>query len=75
MDTMILNQIEDIVSRLTLDEQRWLVEWLAARIRQRTLLQPPFAASDLTAMAADPEIQAELCQIETDFAFADVRGD
>lgn len=64
MNTMILNQIEDIVSRLTLDEQRWLLEWLTDRIHQRTPLQPPLSISDLTAMAADPNIQAELRQIE-----------
>lgn len=66
MDTKILNEIEDIISRLTLDEQRWLVEWLVDRIRQRTPLQPPVSVSDLTAMAADPNIQAELRQLEAD---------
>lgn len=64
MDTMILNEIEDIMSRLPLDEQRWLVQWLTDRIRQRTPPQPPFALSDLAAMTADPEIKAELRQIE-----------
>lgn len=74
MDTKILNEIEDIISRLTLDEQLRLVEWLTHRIRQRTLLQPPFAVPDLTAMAADPEIQAELRQIEAEFACAEADG-
>ncbi len=65
MDTKILNEIEDIISRLTLDEQLRLVEWLTHRVRQRTLLpQQPFAVPDLTAMAADPEIQGELREIE-----------
>ncbi len=67
MDTRILNEIEDIISRLTLDEQLRLVEWLTHRIRQRTLLTSPFAVSDLTDMAADPEIQTELRQIEAGF--------
>ncbi len=75
MNTMILNQIEDSVSRLTLDEQLWLIERLAHRIRQRTLLQHPFIVSDLAAMAADPAIQAELRQIEADVVFAEVGGD
>ncbi len=74
MNTMILNQIEDIISRLTLDEQLRLVEWLTHRIRQRTLLTHPFAVSDLAAMAADPEIQAELRQIEAEFARAEADG-
>lgn len=67
MNMMTLNQIEENVSRLSLEEQLWLIERLAHRIRQRTVLQPPFAVSDLAAMAADPEIQAELRQIEASY--------
>lgn len=67
MNTMILNQIEDSVSRLTLDEQLWLMERLAHRIRQQSLRQHPFTISDLVAMAADPDIQAELRQIEAGY--------
>ena len=59
MNTMILNQIEDSVSRLTLDEQLWLIERLAHRIRQYSLTRQPFAVADLMAMAADLEIQAK----------------
>lgn len=67
MNTMILNQIEDSVSRLTLDEQLWLMERLTHRIRLQILPQHPFAVSDLAAMAADPDIQAELRQIEAGY--------
>ncbi len=74
MNTMILNQIEDSVSRLTLDEQLWLMERLAHRIRQQSLRQHPFAVSDLVAMAADPDIQAELRQIEAEFACTEEDG-
>jgi hypothetical protein len=66
MNSSVLSQIEEGINQLSLDEQLWLIEQLAHRIRQNTL-QQSFWDSQLAAMAADPEIQNELQKIEVEF--------
>jgi hypothetical protein len=73
MNTPILSQIEQSINQLSLDEQLWLMEQLAHRIRENTLKQS-FWDTQLAAMAADPEIQNELRKIEEEFAFAEADG-
>ena len=66
MNSSVLSQIEEGINQLSLDEQLWLIEQLAHRIRQNTLQQSVWD-SQLAAMAADPEIQNELQKIEVEF--------
>ena len=73
MNSLALSQIEESINRLSLDEQLWLMEQLAHRIRENTLKQSVWD-NQLAAMAADPEIQRELQKISEEFAFAEADG-
>jgi hypothetical protein len=66
MNLLALSQIEESINRLSLDEQLWLMEQLAHRIRENTLKQSVWD-NQLAAMAADPEIQNELQKISVEF--------
>ncbi len=60
MNVSVLSKIENNISQLSLTEQLWLIERLIQRIRESTLDEQSILESQLTAMAADPEIQNEL---------------
>ncbi len=64
MHSSVLDQIEEMVHLLSNEEQLWLIEQLAHRLREEPEKSdmPTQSAfkSQLTAMAADPEVQAEL---------------
>ncbi len=62
------------IDQLSLNDQLWLIEHLAHRIRHATLRIPHIPESDLTAMANDPDIQQELRQIETEFVTTESDG-
>lgn len=74
MTTATLERIETDIAQLSFTEQLWLMERLAYRIRQHTLHPLIVQEHDLAAMAADPAIQQEIRQIETEFALADMDG-
>ncbi len=57
-----LAQLEERIAQLPLDEQLRLIERVTQHIRER-LRQEKILDSQLAAMAADPEIQAELNRI------------
>lgn len=69
-----LEQIETDIAQLSLDEQVWLMERLAQRIRQAWMRTAVVHADDLAAMAADPAVQAELQRIAMEFAATDADG-
>lgn len=69
-----LEQIEADIAHLSLEEQLWLMEHLAHRIRTRTLQTPTIPESELAAMAHDPAIQRELQQINAEFAVTEADG-
>ena len=73
MNTSVLTQLENNFDQLSLDEQLWLMERLAHRIRMKTVAEPA-PAYNLAEMAADIEIQNELQQIEEEFSFAEADG-
>ena len=73
MISPVLSRIEESINQLSLDEQLWLIEQLAHRIRENTLKQSVWD-NQLVAMAADPEIQNELQKIGEEFAFAEADG-
>ena len=73
-----LSQAEAIIGALSYQEQLWLIEWLARRLREAAVSQPLSAShdwpSDIALMAADPQIQAELRAIEQEFAVTEADG-
>ena len=73
MNMPVLTEIQQSINRLSPDEQLWLIEWLAHRVREKTNAQSVWE-SQLADMAADPDIQSELRQIETEFALAEADG-
>lgn len=72
MVAIILNEIEQKVSQLSREEQLWLIERLVRRLRESTtnnnFSKQDFFDDQLAAMANDPEIRAELRQIDEEFA-------
>jgi hypothetical protein len=67
MQTSVLSKIEESITQLPVDEQFWLIERVAQRLREHLLKQHAFEAQ-LVAMAADPDIQRELHKINQGFA-------
>lgn len=74
MEQSIVSQIEDSFNRLSVPEQRRLIERLVHRIHQNTLKDENDLANQLALMAADPEIQSELQKIKREFACAEADG-
>lgn len=73
MNVATLSRIEESIYQLPLDEQLWLIERLAQRIRNNIVVQSNFEAQ-LRAMANDPEIRQELQLIEEEFTVTEVDG-
>jgi hypothetical protein len=73
MSISILSEIERRITQLSTDEQLWLIEQLAHRLRKTTNGDHDLA-SNLAAMAADPEIQKELRKIDAEFRFTEADG-
>ncbi|MEA1945510.1 MAG: hypothetical protein U9N07_09335 [Euryarchaeota archaeon] len=76
MSSTVLSQIESTISRLSHDEQLWLIEQLAHHLREvesDTVKQAAFE-SQLAEMAMDPEIRAELQEINREFAVTETDG-
>ena len=64
MRSAVLQTIEKQPPLLSRDEQLWLIEPLARRLRNAS--RPANFAAEMAAMAVDPEIQAELQRIEAE---------
>jgi len=60
-----IKMIARSIDALNLTEQLWLLEHIAHQIRMR---------NELTAMAQDPQIQAELSQIQKEFSATEFDG-
>ena len=68
-----LAQLEERIIQLPLDEQLWLIERVTQHIREQIREQSTFD-SQLSTMAADPDIQAELSKIDQEFAETESDG-
>jgi hypothetical protein len=66
MSTTQLAKLEDEISHLAGEEQLWLIERLAYRLRE-SRRSPIDIGGQLAAMANDPQIIRELRAIEEDF--------
>jgi hypothetical protein len=60
-----VQEIANSIAVLTLTDQLWLLEHIAHQIRQQ---------NELAAMAQDPHIQAEIAQIQQEFAVTELDG-
>jgi hypothetical protein len=63
----LVNDLEEKISRLTLDEQLQLIERVSHRIRVDITANTDIDAQ-LSKMAADPETQKEIREIEDEFS-------
>ena len=71
MSHSILTQLEERFSQLPVSEQKALLE----RLARRFYVQAGNGDEDVLAqMAADPDIQREMREIDREFAFADADG-
>ena len=73
MTPSVLSELEESICQLSLNEQLWLIERLAQRIRGN-MVDRDTLDSQLGAMARDPEVQAELQEINREFAHAESDG-
>ncbi len=69
----ILNELEENIRRLPLDDQLLLIERVSHRIRTDISGKMDIDAQ-LSEMAADPEIQKELQEIEQEFSTTEKDG-
>ena len=76
MSSTVLSQIERTISHLSYDEQLWLIEQLAHNLRkvESDSVEQTAFESRLAEMATDPEIQAELQEIDREFAVTEADG-
>jgi len=69
----LLNELEENIRRLPLDDQLLLIERVSHRIRNDISVKMNIGAQ-LSKMAADPEIQKELQEIEQEFSATEQDG-
>jgi hypothetical protein len=68
MNATRLEQLETEINALPLSDQLWLMERMARQIRGKAINGGIERESQIAAMAADPQIQQELREIEAEFA-------
>ena len=73
MPASVLSQIEERITQLPVDEQLWLIERVAQRLRESMRKQHALDAQ-LVAMAADPDVQRELHKMNEEFAVTESDG-
>ena len=73
MSQQIPSQIEESFNQLSPSEQSRVIEYLIRRMKGSSR-QLSDLDSELAAMAVDPDIQAELREIEREFSNADSDG-
>jgi hypothetical protein len=69
----ILSELEENISRLSVDEQLLLIERVSHRIR-KNISGNQDMDTQLSEMAYDPEIQRELQEIEREFSVTEQDG-
>lgn len=74
MATTALLKIEEQMNHLSLNDLLALIEIATRRIRDKTWHVESDFESQLKAMAADPQIQNELAQINQEFAITEMDG-
>lgn len=65
MNSAMLSELERQIHRLTPDEQLWLIEQMVHQLRKPH--SPGTLELELAAVAADPDIQREIREIDEEF--------
>ncbi|MEK0179912.1 MAG: hypothetical protein EAZ78_16630 [Oscillatoriales cyanobacterium] len=79
MISQTLVEIERSISSLSIEEQLWLLERIACRVREKTyiankLANPKYLEAEIAEMANDPDIQVEIAAINQEFLVAEMDG-
>ena len=72
--SVALCQIEQAAQKLSSEECLWLIERLVHRLRRKNANGNAPVQAVLAEMAADPEIQREIAQIDREFSFTENDG-
>jgi len=67
MNPADLDALERQIAQLSAEEQLWLIERVAHRLRRPRFEDEATLERELAAMAADPDIQRELREIDAEF--------
>ena len=79
MISQTLVEIERSISSLSIEEQLWLLERIACRVRDKTsrankLANPKYLDAEIAEMANDPDIQVEMAAIDREFSVTEMDG-
>jgi hypothetical protein len=79
MISQTLVEIERSISSLSIEEQLWLLERIACRVREKTyiankLANAKYLEAEIAEMANDPDIQVEIAAINQEFLVAEMDG-
>ena len=79
MISQTLVEIERSISSLSIEEQLWLLERIACRVREKTYIANKLAntkslEAEIAEMANDPDIQVEIAAINQEFIVAEMDG-
>jgi hypothetical protein len=79
MISQTLVEIERSISSLSIEEQLWLLERIACRVREKTyiankLANAKYLEAEIAEMANDPDIQVEIAAINQEFIVAEMDG-
>jgi len=74
MTNVHLDYLETEIRALPLSDQLWLLERMVRQMRNKATAVRNGRSSDVAVMAADPEIQRELREIEAEFAGSEGDG-
>jgi len=79
MISQTLVEIERSISSLSIEEQLWLLERIACRVREKTytankLANAKYMEAEIAEMANDPDIQLEIAAINQEFIVAEMDG-
>ncbi|PSB46812.1 hypothetical protein C7B67_19785 [filamentous cyanobacterium Phorm 6] len=79
MISQTLVEIERSISSLSIEEQLWLLERIACRVREKTyiankLANAKYLEAEIAEMANDPDIQVEIAAINQEFILAEMDG-
>jgi hypothetical protein len=79
MISQTLVEIERSISSLSIEEQLWLLERIACRVREKTYISNKLAnakslEAEIAEMANDPDIQVEIAAINQEFIVAEMDG-
>lgn len=79
MISQTLVEIERSISSLSIEEQLWLLERIACRVREKTyiankLANAKYLEAEIAEMANDPDIQVEIAAIDREFIVAEMDG-